>query len=347
MSESKAMTFSQLRVKYDYELDSFQNYNYYNLWHYTNADGLMGIVKNKPDEHGKLHFWFTRSDCLNDPSEGTHILNLFHQTFEKLKKENKIDDTFFDLMYKIDIPKDHIIRYPLPLDGDEPDGDCVISTMTDIAECDAFICSFSLKEDSLDMWRYYSKGNGGYGLKCLNRLFGSYIEYEDSNFQTDAIFSKIVPIKVIYRDQEKKQYLEELLLDTYRAYNSANAAESNIFLRRETETLAFLQDILQKLQFRFKHECYETEQEYRFVFYRPRKKPQNLMNDLPKVLYRNQNGVLVPYIDLEIEDGNSHLLEVLVSPFIEERNAEYTVKDYLMECGYSCNVRKSMLPVRN
>ena len=175
---------------------------------------------------------------------------------------------------------------------------------------------------------------------------GNYTEYEYSGFKEDAIFSLMRSFKVIYNNHDKKQHLEEIILDTYEAFINANTTENDILSGREESAVGFLQRELQILQFKFKHECYATEQEYRFVFYRPRKKPDNLRNALPGIQYRNQNGVLIPYIELRIINGNDYLKEVLVSPFIKEDNAESTVKDYLMECGYDCEVRKSELPVR-
>lgn len=38
--------------------------------------------------------------------------------------------------------------------------------------------------------------------------------------------------------------------------------------------------------------------------------------------------------------------EVLISPFVENKNALATTSDYLMQCGFNCKVRRSELPVR-
>ena len=56
------------------------------------------------------------------------------------------------------------------------------------------------------MWRYYSKGNGGYGLKCFSFLFEKYKEYEYSDYQEDAMFSLIRSYRVIYNDEEKRKF---------------------------------------------------------------------------------------------------------------------------------------------
>ena len=72
-----------------------------------------------------------------------------------------------------------------------------------------------------------------------------------------------------------------------------------------------------------------------------------LKNELPPVKFRSQNGVIVPYIDIIVENGASYLSEVLISPFIESDFALATTHEYVGCCGFSCTTRKSTLPVRN
>ena len=67
---------------------------------------------------------------------------------------------------------------------------------------------------------------------------------------------------------------------------------------------------------------------------------------MPNVKFRTQNGMPIPYIDLTVENGDSYLDEVLISPFVENKNALATTSDYLMQCGFNCKVRRSELPVR-
>lgn len=334
MSESKILNFRDLRRKYySKETDT----QFLTLWHYTSADGLLGIIRNEQNEHGKLHFWFTRSDCLNDTSEGTHILSLFSQVCLELYQQNVVTQSFYDAIKDSEIPNYQFVSFPIPArEG------FTHESVLDCVPCHAYICSFSLKEDSLDMWRYYSKGNGGYGLKCHSLLFDKQKAYEYSDYQEDATFSLIHSYKVIYRDKEKKQILKDIITDTFSAYEHSNESESDKY----REVKGFIQYALKIFQFQFKHECYASEQEYRFVFYLPDSKPKQLENKMPDVKFRTQNGMLVPYIDLPIEDGTSCLQEVLVSPFIENKNVKSTTSDYLTQCGYHCNIIKSELPVR-
>lgn len=335
MSESTVLGFRDLHNKHHFEETTL---SFAPLWHYTSGNGLMGIIRNDPREYGKLHFWFTRSDCLNDSSEGSHILDLYRSVCKALFEEEKISADFFDLIKGLDISTHQFINFPVP-----PPDDYTHASVLDCVGCDAFICCFSLKEDSLDMWRYYSKGNGGYGLKCAPFLFDKYKEYEHSDYEKDAMFSMIRAYKVIYQNAKKEAILREIILDTYSAYQNETSTE----VEKVEDAQGFIRYALKIFQFQFKHECYATEQEYRFVFYRPYSKPKTLENELPPVKFRSQNGVIVPYIDIVVDDGSSYLSEVLISPYIESDFALATTHEYLDYCGFSCTARKSTLPVRN
>ncbi len=334
MNKTTSFTFNKLYRKY---CSKEAHTQFCKLWHYTSADGLVGIIKNESDEHGHLHFWFTRSDCLNDISEGNHILHLFQNVCAELLQQKAISAAFYDAIHNAEIPDSQFINFPIP-----PREDFVHESVLDCVPCHAFICSFSLKEDSLDMWRYYSKGNGGYGLKCHSLLFDKYKGYEYSNYKEDELFSLIKSYKVIYNDSEKFRILRDIIVDTFSAFQNSDQPSYN----KKQVAKGFIQYALKSFQFQFKHECYSSEQEYRFVFYLPDKKPERLKNKMPSIKYRTQNGIPIPYIDLIVEDGSSCLEEVLISPFIDSESVINTTNDYLTQCGFNCTSRKSELPVR-
>lgn len=332
--EAKVLSFRELYRKHfvDNEPTKFLI-----LWHYTNADGLCGIIRNRPDELGKLHFWFTRSDCLNDTSEGIHILSTYQKVCTDLLNEGRIGAEFYNRIIDEDVPTSQFVNFPIPSKED-----FTHESVLDCVPCDAYICSFSLKEDSLDMWRYYSKGNSGYGLKCYSLLFDEYKEYEYSNYDEEAVFSMIRSYPVIYDNTQKEKILKEIVIDTFSAYESSNDPESE----KMSDALGFIRYALKNFQFQFKHECYSSEQEYRFVFYLPKDKPALLENKLPDVKFRTQNGILVPYLDVVVERGSSYLEEILISPFIESPSVQTTTTDYLQQCKFKGKVRISDLPVR-
>ena len=296
------------------------------LWHYTNAEGLMGVVRNDKAERGKLHFWFTRSDCLNDPSEGTHIMGLYRSVCDEMLSRGEISQGFFDAVSDAEIAADQFINFPVPAEGSWES-----ERVAAYVPCHAYICSFSLKEDSLDMWRYYSKGKSGYGLRCDVELFSS--------------IASVHAYPVIYDDTAKKKILRELISDAFCAYGRI---DDERVAEKGRAAKGLIQTVLKRLQFEFKHECYASEHEYRFVVYRPKEdvKAEFSLNGVPGLRFRAQDGILVPYVDLAIENGPAYLKEVLISPFIENEFVMDTTKEYLAQCEYDCPVRQSELPVR-
>lgn len=296
------------------------------LWHYTNAEGLMGVVRNDKAERGRLHFWFTRSDCLNDPSEGTHIMELYYSVCDEMLESGEISKEFYEAIKGAKIEADQFIEFPASAskDGEVAGGMAYVP-------CHAYICSFSFKEDSLDMWRYYSKGKSGYGLRCDSKMFSG--------------LPAVHAYPVIYDDGEKRKILKELIGDVFCAHQGLEYDKTG----KLNAALGLIQTVLKRFQFEFKHDCYASEQEYRFVIYRPIDDVKTLklsLSDVAELRFRAQGGILVPYVDMTIENGDAFLQEVLISPFIESAFVMDTTREYLAQCGYDCPVRQSELPVR-
>ncbi len=306
------------------------------IWHYTNVDGFQGIVRDNSEDHGRLHFWFTRSDCLNDSSEGNHIVELFNQTCNKLLNKNRIDIDFYQLIQSVNISGDSSINLLLPPKPTQDD-DLAVQIPSE-----AYICSFSVQEDSLDMWRYYSKGNGGFGLRFVPYLFedcGSirYHMEDDQSIDLNPMRS----YKVIYNTERKEAILRGIILDIYDTYKT----ESNNELNAKDLVISLIQYALKTLRFQFKNECFSSEQEFRFVYFRPKKNVIGIQGS-PQIKFRKQGGILIPYIDIAVEEAFFKLREVRISPLIEAENACITTKDYVDQCGFIAEVQQSLLPVR-
>lgn len=185
-----------------------------------------------------------------------------------------------------------------------------------------------------------SKGDGGYALKLSPSLFGEDV----FSISEDPYgkFSCIQGCKVIYKAEEKIAFLSDKILNVYSAYQHDTECVDPM---KEAEYI--LLKYFQTFQYKFKHECFSSEQEYRFIFYLPHKKPEKVQQILPQIEYETKNGVVIPHIEWEIEDGKSNLFEVVISPYVTEAYAEATTRDLLKSRGFTqCDVTKSVLPVR-
>lgn len=100
------------------------------LFHYTTADGLLGILSSKV-------IWATKITYLNDSKELSRSISLCKQHLEDLKKTSAYPDTMIDELV------------------DE------LETLEHINLC---ICSFTEKGDLLSQWRAYSGSSNGYAI---------------------------------------------------------------------------------------------------------------------------------------------------------------------------------------
>ena len=71
------------------------------FWHYTSADGLKGILTADG-----IRFWFTRSDCLNDESEGSGIFGVYEKIRNDWCDAHPEQADFADVQCSIDIPQE-------------------------------------------------------------------------------------------------------------------------------------------------------------------------------------------------------------------------------------------------
>jgi hypothetical protein len=104
------------------------------IWHYTNAVGLIGILKT-----GKI--WSTQVTCVNDNLEQRYFGDLVHSAVKERRARNT--DKTLAVMLRV---------------ADE--GLAII----DFAAASHFVACFSEVEDDLGQWRGYGSGECGYAI---------------------------------------------------------------------------------------------------------------------------------------------------------------------------------------
>jgi hypothetical protein len=104
------------------------------LWHYTNAEGLIGILKT-----GRI--WSTQVACVNDTLEQRYFGNLVHEAVKARRAQNA--DPALAVMLRI---------------GDEA------LANRDFSSAGHFVACFSEVEDDLGQWRGYGGGECGYAV---------------------------------------------------------------------------------------------------------------------------------------------------------------------------------------
>src|SRR5690625_5964658 len=103
------------------------------IYHYTNADGMLGIIRNR-----KL--WATDFSFMNDPGEVRYVSQELHGRLSSLHND----------------PSHEISKFLEFLSNEYPD----TKTALEHREDRAFITSFSDRDTHLTLWRLYAGKNG-------------------------------------------------------------------------------------------------------------------------------------------------------------------------------------------
>jgi Protein of unknown function (DUF2971) len=119
------------------------------VWHYTNGEGLIGIV-----ESGTLYS--TQVSCLNDSTEVRYGQTIFKKALTDVLSKYEGNDTV----------KKFLTKY-LKLLEEDP-------RMPSHAPSAFFIACFSSEEDNLSQWRAYCNGVNGYAIAFkASNLYGA------------------------------------------------------------------------------------------------------------------------------------------------------------------------------
>ncbi|MDD5102542.1 MAG: DUF2971 domain-containing protein [Endomicrobiaceae bacterium] len=282
------------------------------IYHYTNPESLIGILNEK-----KISFWFSKYDCLNDCLEGQEMIKHYRSACKELKNNGLIDKIFYDVISGLKPGKKMFCS--------TKDGAIKIEPI----EYDSYICCFSQDNDSLDLWRYYARNNKyeGYNIGCKSKIFEELVVDirfgdDDKKYHMDRLQ------KVIYDDNEKKEYYKEQIIACYKS-------------KQSVKFICFLlSQILLYTQLIFKHKCFKSEKEIRAVMCIPKE------NSGYDIKYRIRNGIVVPYIEVVI-DNKEYLSDITIGPLINDDIAKNNLEQYLNANGYkNVKVQKSGLPIR-
>ena len=241
-----------------YELVPKQSAGVYDttLYHYTSFDGLEGILL----KNGTPTFRFSRSDCLNDVSEGKEILSIYKDCVKKANRLGLISDEFASIVENV-VPNP---RAYFMVDAAFPnaENEKLPSTYISSEEYETYLCCFSKASDDLAMWNYYVK-NDGYDGYCIG-LQSNLLERKTKETIFNGCSMKL--IEVIYSPEEKERIINAMINRVYDLFKSS-FRESLI----EEQTKDFIADYLSQLRFWFKSDYYKHEQEVRIILDKPKK----------------------------------------------------------------------------
>lgn len=245
-----------------------------------------------------------------------------------------------------------------------------------------FICCFSLENDSLPLWNYYTKeiNNQGYNIEFDDKklvesilhsnpildgcefAFGE-VDYSKDN---DSVYSTIIANEVAKRIESS---LSNVFLEFAKSNRERNPGLINDFTlsdleqkafnsekRRNTlpiyffngETCSFEKDSSRDYLYFIKRDYFQQEREFRIVITVPDRLLAKMAEE--KVYnFRVSNGVLVPYIELAFAEDV--VKSVTISPTVQSDLVELSIQDFMTYCKYNISdysqfIRHSKVPVR-
>lgn len=227
-----------------------------------------------------------------------------------------------------------------------------------------FICCFSLQRDELAMWNYYTKDvhNQGYNLGFnFKELVISVLRKNPELHGCKFTFGKVDYCidENTYASQVYHQSIANIN-DTLSTLISLLSDKD--YKKKESEVKTFDLPVIKyygnEPMFRqyptldvlyfMKRPCFSTEAEFRIAI-QINNEALEVLKGSKKYKYRVSNGLLIPYLDLEI-DMNS-MTGIALSPTINSDLAERSIRDYCNYCNidtskFSEGLIQSNIPVR-
>lgn len=290
------------------KVDDYIDKDVKNIFHYTSPLGFSAMIENNT-------LRFTDRFYLNDKSEGIYVLKLCIENI----------DTFAFLTY--DFKKAFLEECNKRINQPQTSRFFV------------YQCSFSMDEDSLCLWNYYTKSDGikGYNLKFDANNLSKNILISPYN---DDMVPELRYGKVIY---EKEKQLE-ILFDIVEKFFNYAKKDTDL---DEAFFSSYLVDKIMYLGVFFKMPCFSIENEYRLAYDLYLKADNKYAVIKDKQKFYEKNGIFIPYLDLHFDEKT--LIGVGVYPTLDYESTQKSILR-IMGAKYS-NINKntiheSKIPVR-
>lgn len=262
------------------------------LYHYTDQAGLLGIL-----ESGEL--WGTEIQYMNDHSELVMALDIIADEIRKRGEDQKQEprNKRHALIHKVTS-----LIHNLPI----------------------YVISFSKEQDSLAMWRGYTKtGNSAYAIgfdfpHLLNRVG------EDNLFMAECVY-----------DEKRQREIIKALIDYSESCNVDQFRDPKSFI-----------SLFSRLASIMKNKAFKDESEWRII-------ADTLFYDEnpPTSSYRAGRSMIIPFHRMKMTNDNklrSCINEIIVGPC---PNMEHSVKSIESFAGkksdWKIKVIPSSIPFRN
>jgi hypothetical protein len=281
------------------------------LFHYTDYNGLAGIVSNDL-------FWATNAKFLNDASEVKYGFGIATQAVHE-RQRSATNATWKRLL---DVAEQFL---------SDPDSEL----------SDAYVVCFCQYNNLLSQWRIYGAGGGGYSME-----FGfpsSLPPGTSSDFRRRQTFLA----KVTYEPDEQRGLLNELLDKVEEEVVGLREEKLPPGENMEGFSARILDALLPSWLYTVKDRAFSSEHEWRLVLL-PSVSVGGY-TEYCNLLFRSGRTGLIPYITVR-RAPKLPLTSVTCGPSVSHEMAEHTVRMFLKKHGFeeaAKHVTSSTVPVRH
>lgn len=232
------------------------------LYHYTTIDALLNMLK----DDGKIHFWATRYDYLNDGEELKKGIELLNKFIPEIEQELDIEDAKKISNYIQDLGKQLEYYYK-------------------VGNAGFYIISLSDEPDSLPMWRMY--GNDGNGI-----TIGLDFQIVKETCDVTETIEQEKLRKVFY---EGESQIEDEIRNVYDLWQTLQVQDGK-------ELMNEYANLVNLLCIYIKSHYYAYEKEWRISLYDWDILPDNInaKTSYKPIQFRSKNGIIIPFKEITL-----------------------------------------------
>lgn len=344
----RAVGFGSARTQavagaYDWSVANAPNTSDTLLYHYTDANGLLGIINEPSFPKGwrvprfelerTLRLWATDVRFLNDTQELRYAGEIFARRFSRAVDDGSINGDALS-----DHQKAVLRELAFELTSPEAYGEPV----------QVFAACLSEEGDQLSQWRGYAGGTGGYSIgfsRTVCARFTYFLHPEPPEVLVSGVlgFPPNKLVKVSYDVAEAEQEADRAALTVATAAHHRNDFDGSLYFARFHifETMAG-----------FKHKGFDEEKEWRLITHHAAKLPRRTM----PVEFRAGARGAIPYLSVAVNIGDKlkgaarpdrTIEELVVGPSPDQNMRVSAVQQLLEANGHDPDVvRKSDTPYR-
>jgi hypothetical protein len=307
------------------------------IFHYTNADGLLGILKSKA-------LWATHYRYLNDTSEAAVIRSLILPILEeetakimpKLAERGLLEGYYEFHGGRADalLAEGQYKSLVRVID--------VVSPFYVLSFCKHQLGSPEFKHGLLSQWRGYGAA-GGFAIEFDEQQLDELIKNEANHFA----YAGIKTGDVLYKNYKG-------IFDRNRFTGLAGEMIRRLFERQQDTIEITGQANVDKIAVEFsniapflKHRGFREEREYRVMAacIRKSKIPPELKLRHKEINFRQKNGLIVPYIKLLENSDTLPIKSIIVGPHPFQDKQEEALQIVLESLSFDdIRVRRSDIP---